>query len=85
MNYVTFNAFDRGKSVNFKSPFLEILDAVTLLNCLNRLTHRVLRVYKLGLQTTGVWGRKGERFTLNHMQQEFYRRYNFEVSIRKSL
>lgn len=34
MNYLIFNVFDRGKILNFKSLFLEILDLVILLNCL---------------------------------------------------
>lgn len=45
MNYRRFNALDELKALNSKSPFLEILDSVTLLSWLTRLT---LRDYILG-------------------------------------
>ena len=43
MNYVRVNASHKEKALNSKSPFLEILDSITLLNWLNGLTPKVLR------------------------------------------
>lgn len=66
MNYIRVNIFDRGKSSNSKSPFLEILDSVILMNWLKRLTQSPEGLHTGTPDHRRIWGReKGSH--LNHM------------------